>query len=41
MLISHDYNLVHHYASRVVLMADGRIRVDGHIAKFDPNSKQV
>jgi energy-coupling factor transport system ATP-binding protein len=41
LLISHDYKLVHRYASRVVLMADGRIVVDGHIPRPNPNSRSL
>jgi energy-coupling factor transporter ATP-binding protein EcfA2 len=32
LLISHDYKLVHHYARRVVLMAGGRIEVQGYLS---------
>ncbi len=38
VLISHDYKLVHRYASRVVLMAEGRIRLDGHLSQTHPNA---
>jgi energy-coupling factor transporter ATP-binding protein EcfA2 len=31
MLISHDYKLVHRYAGRVVVMAKGRIALDGRL----------
>jgi energy-coupling factor transporter ATP-binding protein EcfA2 len=31
VLISHDYKLVHRYASRVVVMADGRVALDGRL----------
>ncbi len=41
VLISHDYKLVHRYATRVVLMAEGRIVVDGHIPKPNPNTKKA
>lgn len=38
LLISHDYKLVHRYANRVAVMAEGRIVVDGHLLS-KPNSK--
>lgn len=33
LLITHDYKLVHRYASRVVLLNEGRLQVDGIINK--------
>jgi energy-coupling factor transport system ATP-binding protein len=41
VLITHDYKLVHRYASRVVLMAEGRIVVDGHLPKPNPNASSL
>jgi energy-coupling factor transport system ATP-binding protein len=35
VLISHDYKLVHHYASRMLLMEDGRIKMSGKIAPLN------
>jgi energy-coupling factor transport system ATP-binding protein len=32
LLITHDYKLVHRYASRVVLMQDGRIKTIGKVS---------
>jgi len=31
LLITHDYKLVHHYARRIVLLEDGRIKVSGYL----------
>ncbi len=33
VLISHDYKLIHRYASRVVVMSEGRIALDGRLPK--------
>lgn len=37
LLISHDYKLIHHYARRVVLLEQGRIRLDGRLKRNDHN----
>ncbi|MFO7540998.1 MAG: ABC transporter ATP-binding protein, partial [Chloroflexota bacterium] len=31
LLITHDYKLIHHYAHRVLIMANGRIGIDGRL----------
>jgi len=33
LLITHDYKLVHHYANRIILMEEGRIKLFGSLKK--------
>jgi energy-coupling factor transporter ATP-binding protein EcfA2 len=40
LLISHDYKLVHHYAHRIILMENGRIKMSGKTSKGEKNEIQ-
>jgi energy-coupling factor transporter ATP-binding protein EcfA2 len=39
LLITHDYKLVHHYASRVIWLEAGRIRLDGRVRERQSQGK--